>query len=303
MAGFPPCCDRSPLGVHPARAAGTELALSDTLYVGVPFGRGGARNSRARKSEALSERQVRGIIDAAYYAQKIGLPLNRHLTVHWGRMGIGEAGATAATGALLRRAGQVLRAWSFPFAYVWVRENDIGDGSKGPHSHIMMHVPPAAARQFVRLQIGWIEQIAGRKYVAGTLRTKRIGGRVDTATTSPEQYQPNLDRVIRYVLKGALKDTAAKLGLPRCDTGGLIIGKRAGWSENIGAAMRGRAVIVRKLHDELNAAVTEAYGWPVDLPPAKIVVRLIALNEERAAEEPGGHIRWLRPDYQMRQRR
>ena len=64
------------------------------------------------------------------------------------------------------------------------------------------------------------------------------------------------------------------------------------------AAMRGRAGIVRKLHDDLDAAVAEAYGWPADLPPAEIVARLVALNAERAAEEAAEHVRWLRPDYQ-----
>ena len=62
--------------------------------------------------------------------------------------------------------------------------------------------------------------------------------------------------------------------------------------------MRGRAGIVRKLHDDLDAAVAEAYGWPADLPPAEIVSLLVALNAARAAEEAAGHVRWLRPDFQ-----
>jgi len=63
-------------------------------------------------------------------------------------------------------------------------------------------------------------------------------------------------------------------------------------------ATRARARIVAKLHDDLDAAVAAAYGWPADLPPAEIVSRLVALNGERAAEEAAGHVRWLRPDYQ-----
>lgn len=60
-----------------------------------------------------------------------------------------------------------------------------------------------------------------------------------------------------------------------------------------------RARIVLHLHDQLDAAVAAAYGWPADLAPAEIVARLVALNAERAAEEATGHIRWLRPDYQI----
>lgn len=64
------------------------------------------------------------------------------------------------------------------------------------------------------------------------------------------------------------------------------------------AAVHARARIVAKLHDDLDAAVAAAYGWPADLPPSEIVARLVALNAERAAEERAGRIRWLRPDYQ-----
>ena len=54
-----------------------------------------------------------------------------------------------------------------------------------------------------------------------------------------------------------------------------------------------------ELHDELDAAVAAAYGWPVDLAPSDIITRLVALNAARAAEEKAGKVRWLRPDYQI----
>ena len=63
-------------------------------------------------------------------------------------------------------------------------------------------------------------------------------------------------------------------------------------------AVKARARIVAKLHDDLDAAVAAAYGWPNDLTAVEIVARLVALNAERAAEEKAGTIRWLRPDYQ-----
>jgi hypothetical protein len=52
------------------------------------------------------------------------------------------------------------------------------------------------------------------------------------------------------------------------------------------------------LHDDLDAAVFDAYGWPHDLSDEQILERLVALNAERAAEEKRGLIRWLRPDFQ-----
>jgi hypothetical protein len=62
----------------------------------------------------------------------------------------------------------------------------------------------------------------------------------------------------------------------------------------------GLVTILRELHDKLDAAVFDAYGWPADLPDEEILVRLVALNAERTEEEKNGTIRWLRPDYQTK---
>jgi hypothetical protein len=56
--------------------------------------------------------------------------------------------------------------------------------------------------------------------------------------------------------------------------------------------------ILRDLHDQIDAAVADAYGWPANLSDDDILHRLVDLNRERVAEEARGHIRWLRPDYQ-----
>jgi hypothetical protein len=63
---------------------------------------------------------------------------------------------------------------------------------------------------------------------------------------------------------------------------------------------RGRVDIIAELHDRIDAAVADAYGWPRDLGDEAIVTRLVALNAERHAEEKAGKVRWLRPDYQLR---
>lgn len=64
-------------------------------------------------------------------------------------------------------------------------------------------------------------------------------------------------------------------------------------------ATKARAGIVNRLHEQIDAAVADAYGWPADLTPSEIVTRLVALNAERAKEEAEGDVRWLRPDYQI----
>ena len=76
--------------------------------------------------------------------------------------------------------------------------------------------------------------------------------------------------------------------------------------------------VLRSLHDDLDTAVLEAYGW-ADLQPAladhtpaavdartaaveNLLERLVALNAKRAAEEAAGTVRWLRPEFQTRKR-
>lgn len=79
--------------------------------------------------------------------------------------------------------------------------------------------------------------------------------------------------------------------------------------------------VLKEIHDDIDRAVFEAYGWS-DLAPAlvgkpgattpsphkkpeqeaaeaELLTRLVALNRERAAEEARGLVRWLRPDYQI----
>jgi hypothetical protein len=62
---------------------------------------------------------------------------------------------------------------------------------------------------------------------------------------------------------------------------------------------RGRVLILKELHDQIDAATAGAYGWPRDLTGDQILERLVALNAERAREEAAGQVRWLRPDYQI----
>ena len=82
----------------------------------------------------------------------------------------------------------------------------------------------------------------------------------------------------------------------------------------------GLVSVLKEIHDDIDRAVFEAYGWSdlaerlVGRPGAtmpsphksadqeeaeeELLVRLVELNRERAAEEKRGIVRWLRPDYQ-----
>ena len=61
----------------------------------------------------------------------------------------------------------------------------------------------------------------------------------------------------------------------------------------------GLVLILKELHERLDAVVFDAYGWAADLTDAQILTRLVALNATRAEEERRGEIRWLRPDFQI----
>ena len=60
----------------------------------------------------------------------------------------------------------------------------------------------------------------------------------------------------------------------------------------------GQVAILRTLHDDLDAAVSEAYGWPADLLAEETLVRLTALNRIRSDAEVRGEVLWLRPEFQ-----
>ena len=72
---------------------------------------------------------------------------------------------------------------------------------------------------------------------------------------------------------------------------------------------QGLVSVLRTLHDELDAAVLQAYGWS-DLGPVPwadeaaratwtdtLLQRLVDLNTRRATEEASGTVRWLRPEF------
>ncbi len=61
---------------------------------------------------------------------------------------------------------------------------------------------------------------------------------------------------------------------------------------------QGLVAVLKDLHDELDAAVLQAYGLEQHLETDALLTHLVALNAQRAAEEKTGHIRWLRPAFQ-----
>lgn len=193
---------------------------------------GGARNFADRVSPYLSERQVRGLIDAAAYAAATGRPFNRHWTVHYERAEIPDSeGATFVT-RLLSAVRRSLKKQGVEQAAIWVRENGPG---KGGHVHILMHIP--AAINLRNMTRRWIVS-AGGTYRRKVSKMRSIARRLDRAEHDPDLYWSNAEAVLAYVLKAANPLVGEAMELPRCGRGGEVIGKRAGWTQNIGQAAR-----------------------------------------------------------------
>jgi hypothetical protein len=60
---------------------------------------------------------------------------------------------------------------------------------------------------------------------------------------------------------------------------------------------------LKQLCEHLDAAVFEGYGWPKDLTDDQLLEKLVSLNHQRAQEEKQGIIKYLRPDFQIPQRK
>lgn len=112
-----------------------------------------------------------------------------------------------------------------------------GDGPKGSHVLILLHLPAGATWGGWRVR-RWLERISGKPHQAGIIRTARVGGTVCAAADNTAAYQANLAAVVAYVLKGVSTETARALVLERVEPGGHIIGKRAATSQNIGRSAR-----------------------------------------------------------------
>jgi hypothetical protein len=69
-------------------------------------------------------------------------------------------------------------------------------------------------------------------------------------------------------------------------------------AESLEVIQRTASIILRELHDELDAAVFNAYGWPAELTVEEILGNIVSLNAQRSAEERAGIVRWLRPEFQ-----
>lgn len=195
------------------------------------FARGGNRRTTNAFSYNITKQQAQRVATAVQCAIDIGLPLSRMITIHWQRAGLTGEAAVRATGQYIKYIRDFIKRRGCNLAYVWVRENDSGDGSKGDHVHILIHIPNG--QNFGRLQRRWISAISGQPYRKNIVNTRTIGKSLSGAVAICPDYLENLNNTRDYVLKGVHPDTAKTLCLSLHSDGGRVSGQRIGISRNL----------------------------------------------------------------------
>ncbi|MBX7539652.1 hypothetical protein [Qipengyuania sphaerica] len=177
---------------------------------------------------------MRALLDAAAYAISTGRTFQRHWTIHYGKAGIEAENGARFVSKVLALASKQAKREDGVLTALWVRERA---SDKGEHVHILMHLP-AGMRLHGRTR-RWIEA-AGGKWQHGVSRITIVGGVLPKIEAeNGDRHTRNASQVVRYLLKASSNDTGQRLDLTRSGMGGRIIGKRCGWTQNIGAKARG----------------------------------------------------------------
>ena len=202
-------------------------------------GRGGARNRANRESHFLTTGHIANLRAAERHAEKIGLPFTRMISIHWQAAGMPLAGMPKATGRFTDLMAKALARHGSKTAWLWTHENVPSNGhDKGGHCHLLAYVPADLVPVVTALQRGWLRRITGHPYRARVIHSKPIGGRLGLEAGNPDLHAVNLEAALAYVLKGASPKAASQFDLERLESGGRVIGKRCGTSQNIGAKAR-----------------------------------------------------------------
>lgn len=163
---------------------------------------------------------------ATRFAERIGLPLNRFVTINFSKTDCPSNRTSASFRKLLtqrfapwlRRSSEAVQ--DVPPTYVWTIEGAGGQAAV----HWLVHVPKGMYRVFEKRLTDWLGSVTGARPEARAVRIKAIH---------------NLVGLKRYVLKGTEPIWAKHLAVRHVDQG-VVIGKRSGFSKNLGPAARAR---------------------------------------------------------------
>jgi hypothetical protein len=175
-----------------------------------------ARYQRSRCPERLRPWQIESLFEADYFARSIGLPLNTFVTVSWQNTRQGSEDIQERFQQAIKAMGQWMRRRNCPATWIFVHENP---GNSRPNCHLLIHVPSSELGSFKAIAPKWFEALEGGVHIR--------------ARNGPE------DRCLSYMVKGTDFITAHRYGA-KARNQGTVDFKRCGWTQNLGAAARGR---------------------------------------------------------------
>lgn len=179
-----------------------------------------------RTSHHINRHPAVNIHHATRHSERIGLPLNRMVTINFSLIDCKSDDA----GPLFRRMlAERFAPWlrrtartasTIPPTYVWSMEGANNQAAV----HWLVHVPAGHLRAFEQKLTEWLTGLLG-----------------ETPEPSAVKVQPiyNLVGARHYILKGTDPVWAGHLGVRPVDQG-KVIGKRSGFSRNLGPVARKR---------------------------------------------------------------
>lgn len=199
--------------------------------------------------QPLALRHVRQLTNAEAFSASLGQPLTAHVTLHLRLVeGFHEEAWAEFQSALLDRASRWLKRQGLPVAFAWVRESG---SKKGPHLHLLIHLPHQHWGAFHRFL-----SFTGRFQASD-----ESGEAIVITGGSWGMYVPTMrSGVLRYLLKSleASASTVAALGLRQQPTRPVPL-KRCGVSTTLAQKARREAGWVElrsipELHAHLHPA-------------------------------------------------
>jgi hypothetical protein len=180
-----------------------------------------------RQSGHINRVPASNIHHATRVAERWGTPLNRHVTLNFDSLGVHKNEASRVLQKMLaqrfapwlRRSGKS-RASIRP-TYVWTLEA----AGNVVSAHWAVHIPRGRLGDFKNKLAAWLREAAGSDAIGGAIKITPI-------------Y--NITGLKRYILKGTIASYARLCKITHVPQG-KIVGKRSGFSKNLGPAARARA--------------------------------------------------------------
>jgi hypothetical protein len=220
----------------------SQPAIRSTIPTG-PFA-GYPRRPITNRNTDLDLDHIRGVVNAAAFAEYLGRPLNGHLIATWRHStcfsGL-DGDWTRLQTQLLDRLTRWLSARGVVTAFVWVRERSRG---MGRHTHVLAHLGPRPKTLSNDLETYLTNTLSFDDPAGIKISYGRFGAKTPSMRAGLLRYiLKGIDpKAFRYSGLGAETENIADfLGFQYRGRQGTVKIKRCGVSQNIGPKVRREA--------------------------------------------------------------